>query len=59
MKRDSYPEELRERRRRCLQIRIRDYLAAAHRVALGTDLMLDAMREFDEGTRDMADKEAL
>jgi hypothetical protein len=24
-----------------------------------TDLMLDAMREFDEGTRDMADKEAL
>jgi len=23
-----------------------------------TDLMLDAMREFDEGTRDMADKEA-
>jgi CheY-like chemotaxis protein len=24
-----------------------------------TDLMLDAMREYDEGTRDMADKEAL
>jgi CheY-like chemotaxis protein len=24
-----------------------------------TDLMLDAMREFDEGSRDMADKEAL
>jgi hypothetical protein len=24
-----------------------------------TDLMLDAMREFDEGARDMADKEAL
>ena len=24
-----------------------------------TDLMLDAMREFDEGTRDLADKEAL
>ena len=24
-----------------------------------TDLMMDAMREFDEGTRDMADKEAL
>jgi len=23
-----------------------------------TDLMLDAMREFDEGERDMADKEA-
>ena len=23
-----------------------------------TDLMMDAMREFDEGTRDMADKEA-
>jgi hypothetical protein len=24
-----------------------------------TDLMLDAMREYDEGTRDLADKEAL
>jgi hypothetical protein len=24
-----------------------------------TDLMLDAMREVDEGARDMADKEAL
>jgi hypothetical protein len=24
-----------------------------------TDLMLDAMREYDEGSRDMADKEAL
>jgi hypothetical protein len=24
-----------------------------------TDLMLDAMREFDESSRDMADKEAL
>jgi len=23
-----------------------------------TDLMLDAMREYDEGSRDMADKEA-
>jgi hypothetical protein len=24
-----------------------------------TDLMLDAMREYDEGSRDLADKEAL
>jgi hypothetical protein len=24
-----------------------------------TDLMLDAMREYDESTRDLADKEAL
>ncbi|HET8923896.1 MAG TPA: DUF4388 domain-containing protein [Candidatus Acidoferrum sp.] len=32
-----------------------------HRTVLrsATDLMLDAMREFDEGKRDMADKEAL
>jgi CheY-like chemotaxis protein len=35
--------------------------ASAQRTVLrsATDLMLDAMREYDEGTRDMADKEAL
>jgi CheY-like chemotaxis protein len=35
--------------------------ASAQRTVLrsATDLMLDAMREFDEGSRDMADKEAL
>jgi CheY-like chemotaxis protein len=35
--------------------------ASAQRTVLrsATDLMLDAMREYDEGTRDMADKEVL